>query len=963
MQADHTTDGMRPEPAPAPEARAGGTALAPAARMLDLQRRAGNRAAGRLVAAGGLPPPRRRLARQPATKAKPQPRAVALTIVAEKPLTAHEFAVRVVAQLNDVSLAEAEARVAETEAAGERPGTGPHYDNGVRADEVGKPIRVRATLGGLTEGEAEDATARATQLAGLTKPQRDAIDAEADRRFFRKAGLPGDRKLTQGKEDAAYRELWLRTRDEVVCDRNRVDALPAKVRDFLVPGAREVPPEQYDTVLRIAGKLHGFSDEDWALYQRRVNASTDDYSRLEASVDRFVARQAADRDVKARVHGTESLYKLVKRHRELSAIAYRGVGGGATPMQSPQFRAEFEDARAAMETALHAAQFKDVAEYDAACAAYLTLFRSRAVELTLLALKASERIVQAEHDRYGDAAQAGALYAKQAALRTLTREWLDANRRTLPTMEQARVGHYKPNPAQLAAGVEAGEKHTQMEAERAAQVADHPILADPKLHTWKLDVPDAAALGALLRGDAADRLWDIRKTRLRVHDDADTIFQFDRVIALTLQELGAGPGSVGAEIVADRQKQIQADSALRSFAIAILALGLGALTFGTGTVAVLAGAGALTLSVYQAGDEWEKYSAASAAAHTAFDPKLSVSSDEPSPVWLALSLIAVGLDGAALVAALKAAGPAVRALQTTGKASAFEAELAKATELSEAVKTAAGKAARAEEEFRGAAEELSKALRASLGRLYMGGIDPDVIAKVVKCAYFAAKEGVRKFEVFLAKLQTQKFMKGIELEKLSAEQIAKLEEAFKTGVANFDAATPVFSVPVRFKSGTSSLTVGEKGELLLDGRLVGRTERDEVIKQLGLAHANRGHGALRDPVTIANEALQNALKPKGAGMSSIFASDETMLRSMQTAKADLAAGKGVAVGGGKTMVELPATPDTGRIFVANTKLPAGVTPLNATPLPNLAVSELQVTHVRALFEGDQLVDIFPAFKP
>jgi hypothetical protein len=159
--------------------------------------------------------------------------------------------------------------------------------------------------------------------------------------------------------------------------------------------------------------------------------------------------------------------------------------------------------------------------------------------------------------------------------------------------------------------------------------------------------------------------------------------------------------------------------------------------------------------------------------------------------------------------------------------------------------------------------------------------------------------------------------------------------------------------------------------LLIEGKELSAegAKHAEVFKQLGLSHAYAGHGAGRDVLTIANEALQNAAKqPKGAGMSSIFATDEAMMRSLETARAEVAAGRGVT-SGGKVLVDVPVTPSTGRIFVAKSKLPTGVTPLSETPFAALPdVAELQVTHVRALFTETapgtfEIFDLFPAFKP
>ena len=51
-----------------------------------------------------------------------------------------------------------------------------------------------------------------------------------------------------------------------------------------------------------------------------------------------------------------------------------------------------------------------------------------------------------------------------------------------------------------------------------------------------------------------------------------------------------------------------------------LAIALGLLTFGTGTVAVLAGGALLAQGVYLASEDIKAYGEAFAAAHTAFDP-------------------------------------------------------------------------------------------------------------------------------------------------------------------------------------------------------------------------------------------------------------------------------------------------------------------------------------------------------
>jgi hypothetical protein len=953
MGAAARRGGLEPEQEPvAPEPAIAGPPLAVAAptvagRLLSLQRQAGNRAVLQLM-------------RQPTAAAR---RGASISIVVERPMTPHDFAVRAFMQAFRMPADVAEQRVLAYEAGGGRAGSGPNFEHGVRPDEVGKPLRLNYPLPMLSEAEQADVTGRAEQLAALPKEQRSAIDEETDRRFWQQTGMATGTKLSAtGTGDAPNRELWMRARDSVMRDRKRIATLPARTRELLVPGTTEVAPEQYATVVRIADKLATFTEDDWALYQRRINATTDDYARVEESIDRFRRRQQAEASVNDRIKNTGSVYAAWTRFKG-TPKPFPGVGGGVSSGQIPGYDERYYKARDDLDKAVVAAGFADLADYEAACNDWLLLFRARAVELTLLALKASEQVVSAELTRYQNPAEVSALHSKQATMRRLDTEAYDALRRTMPTMTQVYASGQTPRtPEQIAADKEYQEKSAQAEAERTKLAADYPILKDQRFHTYEMNVSDPAELGKRLRQDASDRLANITQTRNRVLTDPDAIYQFDRIRELALQELGAAaPDAVGRLVVQDHLKQISDDNLLKGIAVAVLAIGLGLLSFGTGTVAVLAGAGALGLSVYTAADEWDRYDKASAAAHTAFDKDKTVSSDDPSILWLALSLVAVGLDGAALVGALKAAAPAAKVLSETGSAAKFEETLAKATELSEGVQKALAKQAKAEEGFIKASEDLSAYLK---GRLY-SGIDPVYLAKVTKAAYFAAAEGIRDFQVFLAKLKLQKFAKAVELEKLSATELEALQNAFKAGVKEFENAAPVFSMEVRYAAGTSKLTIGADGKLLLDGKAIGAgAEHAEVIQKLGLTHSYKGHGAGRDVVTIANEALQNAAKPKGAGMSSMFRSDETMLRSLQAAQADVAAGKGVR-SGAYTLVDVPTTPNTGRVFVAKAKMPAGATPIPFPALPDVA--ELPATHVRALFTETrpgvfEIADLFPAYK-
>jgi hypothetical protein len=131
QQSDALRSGHESQPAPVAAKSAIGSqpsmVAAPtiAGRPLSLQRQAGNQAVLQLM-------------RQQAAPA--QRRLASITIVVERPMTPHEFAVRAFMQAFRMPGDVAEQRVSAYEADGRRAGWGPNFEHGVRADEKGKPL-------------------------------------------------------------------------------------------------------------------------------------------------------------------------------------------------------------------------------------------------------------------------------------------------------------------------------------------------------------------------------------------------------------------------------------------------------------------------------------------------------------------------------------------------------------------------------------------------------------------------------------------------------------------------------------------------------------------------------------------------------------------------------------------------------------------------------------------------------
>jgi hypothetical protein len=294
------------------------------------------------------------------------------------------------------------------------------------------------------------------------------------------------------------------------------------------------------------------------------------------------------------------------------------------------------------------------------------------------------------------------------------------------------------------------------QAERSRLAARYPSLTDPKVDVWDLGAETPEAVGATLRANGHDRLENIRDTRQRIGLHPDMVLQLDRVRDLTRQELGAEDGTVGWRIVQGHLDEIANRERFKNEALALFTIGLGMLTFGTGTLVLLGDAGELALGAYQARDEWERYQAAAAAAHSSLDPEQSLSSQDPTAVWFALALMNVGLSARNLTKALRAAKAPLEVLERTGDAAQFRAALEQASELTPDMRAALERARVAREEFNDAWGALVKAIKTAAGRPGLA-VDPTLVPRaIVVLARGYARIGIRKFEVFLKTLKARR---------------------------------------------------------------------------------------------------------------------------------------------------------------------------------------------------------------
>jgi hypothetical protein len=714
---------------------------------------------------------------------RPGPPMVKLKVKPTQVMTGPEFSAFVLAQLEGISFDDAVERLPEV---GWNYQTG-RFLTGTTVADIDQWLEVRVDVPAESAGEKEDRGARSAEFKEVAGKERESINSEVDRRFWKRKGGKG-KQLGLGADQQTDRELWMRTRDEVLRERDQVRGLPEEVKAHLFgEGGAPLRPGEYKDLVRIGQKMRSFSDADWDAYERRATARTDDLELAEGQLDEFITKQATARKVIDRVKGTERLYDIVKRFN----VARLRMG--MEPKQYERFPGWKE-----MHELLAKHGFKGIWDYERATAAYLTLFQERARELTLLVLRASTAVVLKEQQRYADPAVLTNLQGNLASFRELHGAAKDIERSIPKRTSKGRNAEPGPWPSDLEAMSRARAKHQAAGAERERLAEFHPILRDSTLSDEKLDVGSPEDLRGVLLDTVDERLRNIVRTKKRVESDRDAVFQLDQVLELALDELGAAQKeSVGRKIVQTRKDEIAEDKEFRNFALTLVAIGLGFVSFGGGAAAVLGGAASFGVGAVQAANEWADYQDAYAAAHTAFDASEAVSSREPSFAWVALSLIGLGLEAAALKTAIREFRPAAEALAASGEIAAFRAELPK-VKLDEALKARVAAFVEAEQQVKNSADALrteweafwrNRTVGAIVGRAPMGAyIPPSVLGKFTALAYRAARHQVRTWRTFLRWLKVRRLLEGIELEQLSAEELKLVQDAYERGVKLYDKA-------------------------------------------------------------------------------------------------------------------------------------------------------------------------------
>lgn len=657
------------------------------------------------------------------------------------------------------------------------------------------------------EGTVPSADARAQQLLSLDPGTRAALEGEILRRFQQ---VTGETERTEENEG-----IWNVLRDEVLAQHERAANLSDKVKLVIKPveeGGTVIPPQQYPQLMRLIEQIEGLHQIAVEEYASRVGGTTQSLDILEADLQQFLegeelrATEREDRTgIENRLFGSESLYDDLDE-AETSELQERAQALG----------------------------FDNLDDYQQHIDDYLASFHREAVRTGVILLQKYENLLYQEEQHYLGSDDA----------RELGQNIQDSNAADLYDQADDRRSHarsvsmgfdpkehiYAPENVAYRDGVRAEARQLEDSGDAEVQQfnTDHPLLQSGALDLRELSEQSPEETRAYLLGFIAEQREKIADTKERIQSDEDFVFKLDNLMRYMYQQEGITTGSVQDKVIQERIQSIQREEMWISIGIALLAIGLGLLSGGTGTVAVVAAVGGVAVSAYDVAREYGKY----AEEQDAHD--VGLLSQDPNFAWVLLALGGGAFDAVSMVKVVRSLKAPIETFEGLAKSdparalAELEESLTRIDELDEIIQANIMRRAQYRTEF-------FQNIRS------MNVVGMEIVPgsrALFEVATYAVKDGITRVEDFFALLTKN----GLErrLGDLSANEIVVLRETLEQATAL-----------ERLKQGVSSVPYLNQYENAPLADLIG-TGQDKVTYALG---SDRVISVVQngDPQVLVNE--------------------------------------------------------------------------------------------------------------
>lgn len=195
------------------------------------------------------------------------------------------------------------------------------------------------------------------------------------------------------------------------------------------------------------------------------------------------------------------------------------------------------------------------------------------------------------------------------------------------------------------------------------------------------------AAAAVIGKELDQKLKDVETTTENLHAGKLKVWTLPNVVAATKKAHHIEKGKVENKFVDERVAEIHSDEAIKNLAIAAIGIAVAivaavATAGGSLIVAGVAAGAGVGMSTAALVKDIQEYNVMSAAHNTDLDKAKAISQEDPSLIWVAMDLIALGMDlGAAFSAFKQIAAPIREVLeaQRLARAAAAGAEGAEAT--------------------------------------------------------------------------------------------------------------------------------------------------------------------------------------------------------------------------------------------------------------------------------------------
>jgi hypothetical protein len=799
-------------------------------------------------------------------------------------------------------------------------------------------------------GGISKAPVRAKKFQDMpTSVEKDALMTEIDRRFSETSGSSA--KIKKGETGKA--ELWKTIRDEVLFQHDYFANLPPNVKLLIslnIKG-KELSPADYEQLFRIAKKIEGMPPGQSADYASKITGTTSDLNVFETSLDTYIAemakrqKQADEREaIKFKLGGLEAVYKKYRAYCSMlmtEAISSGALAAGHAPITGT-FVPTSLNMREELEKELHAYKFASITEFETYIRKFEEAFEQEAANVALDVVAQYAGKLYKESERYQDPKEISSLYQALGSFRTHFAEF-DKNATISNSYnraaEQARLpgqGHLHPSISQEEDAMAAYKK--AVVAKEAAKsdiqglAGDRPIFAEEALPIEKRINKVALAkasekdLGGVMQAHVATRVQAVADAKAEIQGNPKLIYKMKKLMPVFYAQMGISPGSIFDLIIQDKLSDDAIIKIVEGIATAIVAIALTVVSMGTATPAIVAAGAAVAgfgLSASLTYAEYRDYTQQKKLADVGF-------ADDPSIVWLIIGIAGAALDLGAAVNAVRALGPAAKALNVGGDLARFNRTvrtLEQAGEIDAKIARAAERAAAAKKSFTEATNELGTILVSRVYAFPGPFTDPDVYRQLVKMAAAKSKEVGNNSLIFIAELKKARTL--AKLGEMTPEELAKVKQAWEEAKA--------------LSATQQELALGAK-------------EIAEIRKTVIPVLPNSV--AISDKALVRLSSLEKTILPKLKSanaielerLGSFLAEDPTLAERLLNCKNPFGALKKAS-----TVVEIDRAMLTSRLVELNVN-PVRIAPaLERTGLSTADLAKLSDADIKALGQADRLI--------